>query len=774
MIEKFHPQTGNYATAVMLVAIATVLQALAIRFGGVNLSLILYYPMLAGAAWATSFLFGCIATAVSGLLVWTLFLSDPSTYTEPLPERLVRLGAFILIGAVVCAIASMLRHARVTNERARRREAAARAQLEAVLHALPHGVIATDTTGRVTYLNAAAAELLGCRPDDATGRTARDVVQLCDRDGRRVQTSALERALGGVRMMSERHWVRPAGGGEPVPVAEIAVPIGDADGNIDGAVLLLRDIGAQRVRAEALQAERAVVEASPDAIVGIDADGRIVSWNPAAQRMFGYDENDARGRRFETLVAMRWLKRNPVADTFDDMREAVGPVDLLCVRRDGQRFRATVSARPVRDAARALVALSLTVRETGAQRRRDMITQRSLRGARNARDRADTSNRLKDELLATVSHELRTPLNVIYGWIEVLRNSCDASLQTQAIDAIDRSARSLTRMVGDILDASSLATGKLQLESMPVDVVRLGSDVVASFQSAASAAGVALEFDGATSACIVAGDAERLRQMLSNLVSNALKFTPGGGEVTVKIARDGAHATLTVSDTGQGIAPEFAPYVFDMFRRADDSPASPRRGLGLGLSIVRHIVQLHGGTVVVESAGRNRGTTFVVTLPAGWQPMGAMAWGLAQAAGANERMTLDTQRILVVDDDATTRASLTAALTTFGAAVAIASSGREAIAMADDMQPTVVLSDLAMPDGDGFWLLDAFRRRAANGNGDGRPDGSRVPRMLAITAHAGLADERRVREAGFDGYLRKPVDVRELAREIARLTQGDG
>ncbi|EGC99730.1 multi-sensor hybrid histidine kinase, partial [Burkholderia sp. TJI49] len=128
----------------------------------------------------------------------------------------------------------------------------------------------------------------------------------------------------------------------------------------------------------------------------------------------------------------------------------------------------------------------------------------------------------------------------------------------------------------------------------------------------------ALEFDGATSACIVAGDAERLRQMLSNLVSNALKFTPGGGEVTVKIARDGAHATLTVSDTGQGIAPEFAPYVFDMFRRADDSPASPRRGLGLGLSIVRHIVQLHGGTVVVESAGRNRGTTFVVTLPAGW------------------------------------------------------------------------------------------------------------------------------------------------------------
>ncbi|HDR9499964.1 PAS domain-containing protein [Burkholderia sp. LS-044] len=768
MIDLPRRQAGNYATAAMLVAIATVLQVLAIRFGGVNLPFVMYYPLLAGAAWATSFLFGIVSTVVSGLLVWTLFLSDPAAYPAPLPERLVQLGTFILIGALVCAIASMLRQTRITNDRARRHEAALRRQLEAVLSALPHGVIAVDTKGRLTYINAAAAELAGCRPGDAAGRPVRDVLRIVDRDGRRVQTTPLDRALDGADAVSDRHWLQRDGTGDPVPIVEVAAPLGDPDGNLDGAVLLLRDAGADRARVDASRLQRAVVDASPDAIVGIDANGRIASWNPAAQRIFGYDEADARGRMFDSLIAMRWLRRNPLAESFEAMRDPVGPLELLCVRRDGRRFRATVSACPVRGEARECVALSLTLRETGAQRRRDLRAQRSLRGARDARDQADTSNRLKDELLATVSHELRTPLNVIYGWVEVLRNSGDQALQNQAIDAIDRSARSLTRMVGDILDASSLATGKLRLDATPVDIVRLFSDSVGAFQTAASLAGIELEFDCETSSCIVSGDAERLRQMLSNLISNALKFTPDGGNVTVGLARDNARVILTVTDTGQGVAQEFLPYVFDMFRRADDSPASSRRGLGLGLSIVRHIAELHGGRVTVVSAGRNRGTTFTVTLPAGWQPVGAMAWGLAQAGGQREPLVLDAQRILIVDDDATTRASLTAALTTFGASVAIASSGREALAVAADLRPTVVLSDLAMPDGDGFWLLDALRHGATNGD-SGPPDVC----VLAVTAHAGLADQRRALEAGFDGYLCKPVDVRELVHKIAHATKRD-
>ncbi|KVP53823.1 ATP-binding protein [Burkholderia ubonensis] len=752
------------AMAIVMVAIATVLQAIAVRFGGVNLPLLLYYPMLAGAAWMTSFGAGLLATAISAALAWMLFLSDPAAYTGTLAERLVRLGTFVLVGALACAIASALRR---MGDAQRYRESAERRHDETVLASLPQGVVATDPDGRLTFINAPAAELAGCRPDDVLGRRAQDVLRVCDAQGRRVQATPLERVLDGAAgAMCDRHWL--AGSGDLVPIVEIAAPMRDADGNVDGAVMLLRDARMERVRADASRTLRAVVDASPDALVGVDAARRIVSWNPAAQRMFGYDAHEALGRDVAILVAARWWRRHPLADGSRHRRDDLVPTDCLCVRRDGSRFRATVRASPARgggrDDARERVALSLTLRASDEQRRRDRRTQRSLRGARDARQQADTSNRLKDELLATVSHELRTPLNVIYGWVEVLRHSGDQALQQQAIDAIDRSARSLTRMVGDILDASSLATGKLRIDAMPVDLVRIVGEVAGAFRSAAAADGIALDTNCALDTCVVSGDGERLRQMLSNLLSNALKFTPRGGRVTIRLARKDAHAELSVADTGQGIAPEFVPHVFDAFRRADDSPASSRRGLGLGLSIVRHIAELHGGTVTVDSAGRHRGATFTVTLPTGWQPAGPMAWGAVEPAGNGEATMLDAQRVLLVDDDATTRVSLAAALRTLGAAVDVASSGREAFAKAAGMRPTVVLSDLAMPDGDGYWLLDALRRDVARGLAG--------VRVLAVTAHVGQADERRVLAAGFDGYLRKPVDVRQLARAIARATGG--
>ncbi|MCA8061800.1 ATP-binding protein [Burkholderia sp. AU38729] len=502
---------------------------------------------------------------------------------------------------------------------------------------------------------------------------------------------------------------------------------------------------------------RRVVDASPDAIVGVDAARRITSWNPAARRIFGIDAAQAAGRDIAAMIAPRWLRRHPLPASFANLHAPVGPLDVLCVRRDGSRFRATFAASPMVDAQGNCTGLSMTLRDAHERRRDERRNLRSLRGARDARAQADTSNRLKDELLATVSHELRTPLNVIYGWVEVLRNIDGQGLAQQAVDAIDRSARSLSHMVADLLDASSLATGRLRLERVPVDLVRIVRDATRELDATARASGLELSTHYAMPTCVIPADRERVRQLLSNLLSNAIKFTPPGGRIVVSLARAGERVRLSVADTGQGIAPEYLPHLFETFSRPERAFASPARGLGLGLSIVRHIAQLHGGDVVATSAGTGRGTTVTVTLPAGWD-IDDPADNLLQAAGTPEPVTLDGQRVLVVDDDATSRASLAAALETMGAQVSTAQSGHDALDAVERQAPNVVLSDLAMPDGDGFWLLDRIRHL---------PGSSGHLPVVAVTAHAGNADRHRVMAAGFDAYLRKPVDMPTLASVIA-------
>ncbi|KVQ65016.1 ATP-binding protein [Burkholderia territorii] len=507
---------------------------------------------------------------------------------------------------------------------------------------------------------------------------------------------------------------------------------------------------------------RRVVDASPDAIVGVDAVRRITSWNPAARRLFGIDVAAAVGRDVTTLIAPRWLRLHPVPASFANARAPTGPLDVLCVRGDGGRFRATVEAAPIIDAQGNCTGLSMTLREAQDRRRDERRDLRSLRGARDARVQADESNRLKDELLATVSHELRTPLNVIYGWVEVLRSVDGQGFAHQAIDAIDRSARSLSRMVGDLLDASSLATGRMRLERTPVDLVRIVHEAVRALAATAAANGLELSTACAMSNCVINADGERLRQVLSNLLSNAIKFTPAGGRIKVSLTRAGARVRLSVADTGQGISADRLPHLFDTFNRSEGASASPKRGLGLGLSIVRNIVRLHGGEVAAASDGAGRGTTVTVMLPVDWSADDVTGQPL-RPSGASTAVALDGQRVLVVDDDATSRASLAAALETLGAQVSTARSGRDALDVVARQPPSVVLSDLAMPDGDGYWLLDHIRHL---------PDGGgRLP-VVAVTAHAGTADRNRVMAAGFDAYLCKPVDMPTLASVIVDVAGG--
>jgi CheY-like chemotaxis protein len=382
---------------------------------------------------------------------------------------------------------------------------------------------------------------------------------------------------------------------------------------------------------------------------------------------------------------------------------------------------------------------------------------------RAAREAAESANRAKDEFLSVLSHELRTPLTPILGFTEMLRRRKEVKREMldHALEAIDRSARVQARLVGDLLDVSRIVSGKLQIERQPVDlrqVIRAATDAV---RAEAEARSIALVSDLDPAAAAVTGDPDRLQQVVWNLLSNAVKFTPQGGRVEERLARDGGQAVITVTDTGQGIPPEFLPHVFERFRQADGSSTRAHGGLGLGLAIVRHLVELHGGRVTAASEGAGKGATFTVHLPLASPAPVPRA---ADPVDGVESAALAGVRVLVVEDDADTRGLLRLALEGEGALVTASASSAEALAAFEAATPDVLLADIGMPDEDGYQLISRIRARSAEAGG-------RVP-AVALTAYAAAEDRRRAMAAGFQRHLAKPVNPTALVAVLVALTAG--
>ncbi|MDH0867113.1 GAF domain-containing protein [Mitsuaria sp. GD03876] len=381
---------------------------------------------------------------------------------------------------------------------------------------------------------------------------------------------------------------------------------------------------------------------------------------------------------------------------------------------------------------------------------------RLLESERTARLAAEQAGLVKDEFLATLSHELRTPLSAITGWVHILRRKLgdEPPELKRGIDVIERSARAQAQLIEDLLDMSRITTGKLSLEVAPVSAASFTLAAVELLAPAAERAGVRLSTEVTVEAgATVMGDAARLQQVVANLVSNAIKFTPRGGEVRVQLRGGEQRADLVVEDTGIGIAPDFLPFVFERFRQADGSMSRRHGGLGLGLSIVRNLVELHGGQVRAESAGEGRGARFVVTLPV----IGVRDFaGASPEAGAADRTSLAGARILVVDDDEAVREMVARALALHGAEVLEAGSGAEALARLPDSGVNLLISDIGMPEMTGHELIARVRAR------------SPAPglRAIALTAFAGEADRQRALDAGFEAHFRKPVDFSALVRAI--------
>jgi len=377
------------------------------------------------------------------------------------------------------------------------------------------------------------------------------------------------------------------------------------------------------------------------------------------------------------------------------------------------------------------------------------------------RAEAEELSRLKDEFLATMSHELRTPLNAIFGWITLLRTRrLDEATEERALETIERNARAQKRLIEDLLDVSRIVTGKVALELVTVDPRRVVEAALETMHPAAQAKGLKIVPLLDIGAGTVRGDFARLQQIVCNLLSNAIKFTDTGGQVEVCLARRNGEVEISISDSGQGIKPEFLPLVFDRFRQEDGSISRRHGGLGLGLAIVRHLVELHAGSVDAQSAGEGKGAKFIVRLPAREANLLPRVTE-APASGIVSAAMLMGVRLLVVDDDPGARELISGMLEGFGAQVSVAESGQAALSLLFAQRPDVLIADLGMPGMDGYALIEQVRALD--------PDFGGLTPAVAVTAYASPQDRLRALQAGYQNHVAKPVEAEELAIVIASL-----
>jgi PAS domain S-box-containing protein len=562
-------------------------------------------------------------------------------------------------------------------------------------------------------------------------------------------------------------------GGER-PIDDSAAPIRDESGNVLGVVMVFHDITERRAAERAQSRLAEIVESSDDAIVAKDLNGVITAWNRGAERLFGYTAEEAVGepitilippdRQDEEVEVLQRIRRGERIEHFETIRR----------RKDGTPAEISLTVSPIVSRRGEIVGASKIARDIAERKRLETQIETHLINEQSLRMEAEAANRSKDLFLATLSHELRTPLNAIVGWVNILRaQGCTEEDLQEGLAVIDRNAKAQVQLIDDVLDVSRIVSGKLQLSVQHCEFASIIAAAIDAVRPAADAKGIQFETAIDPSASPSTGDPTRIQQVVWNLLSNAIKFTPKGGRVMIALDRDRSLTRIRISDTGQGIAPAFLPYVFDRFRQADSGTRRKFGGLGLGLSIVKQLVEMHGGTVRAESTGEGRGATFTVELPIAAVSAGAgepTDSGGEEAVAcvaevASESVRLDGLRIVAVDDEADARRVLSKVLGEAGAIVTAAATVSEALRAVEEVKPHVLVSDLAMPDEDGYDLIHQVRAKGY--------DAKSLP-AVALTAFAQQGYARRSLLAGYQVHVTKPVNPHDLLAVVASLAGRTG
>jgi PAS domain S-box-containing protein len=519
-----------------------------------------------------------------------------------------------------------------------------------------------------------------------------------------------------------------------------------------------------------------------DAVIAIDTARSVTYMNAMAEFLTGWPAGAAHGRPLEEICRL-----SATANEAPPSSETVGPIadgavlELTGpVRRAGERIDIPIegSGAYIRDADGEILGTVFIFRDISERKKAEAEREALLARERKARAEAEAAVRAKDEFLAMVSHELRSPLNAIYGWTHVLKNlPPDASpeLTRRAIEGVQRNAQAQLQLIEDLLDTARIINGKLRLNIRPVALGALVESALDSVREAAVAKNIELKTGYRSNVPQVSGDPDRLRQVIWNLLSNAVKFTPEGGCIELRVQAGDSHVDITVADTGEGISPDFLPHIFERFRQADLSSTRQQGGLGLGLAVVRHLVELHGGSIEAASEGKGKGATFRLRLPlraAGYERSEAVPLLIETAQRAQATMeasqSLAGVRVLLVDDQAETRDLLAAVLRQAGAETSVAASGAEALRRlapcSEYERPDVLVCDIAMPGEDGYSVLRELRAVEA------REQVERLP-AIALTAYAGQEDKARALTAGFQLHISKPAQPAALIEAVASLAR---
>jgi PAS domain S-box-containing protein len=526
----------------------------------------------------------------------------------------------------------------------------------------------------------------------------------------------------------------------------------------------------------------AIVDSSDDAIIGKDLNSIITSWNQGAERIFGYSAEEMIGTSIMRLIPperqgeeeeiLSYLKRGERFEHFETVRTT----------KEGRHLHVSLTISPIKDANGRVVGASKIARDITdrklseealreAQKAAEAANadrERLLESERAARSEAERASYVKDEFLATLSHELRTPLNAVLGWATALRAGHFPTEELeQGLETIERNARVQAQIIEDLLDMSRIISGKVRLDVQRVDLPAVVAAAIDTVRASASAKGVRLQTIIDPLNAPVTGDPNRLQQVFWNLLSNAIKFTPKGGRVQALLERVDSHVEVSIIDTGEGISPEFLPYVFDRFKQADASTTRRHGGLGLGLAIVKQLVELHGGSVRVKSSGTGKGASFIVSLPMTVLHPLQEPWerGHPQSKPRDlpsvPAISLNNVSVLVIDDELDARNLLKLLLESAGAMVYLAPSAEQGMEHLLTKSVDVLICDIGMPDVDGYSLMRRIRAL-----GDGQK--SEVA-AVALTAYARLEDRTEAMRAGFQNHLPKPVEPAELLAVVHSL-----